>query len=105
GVGPLASDKAARWIRDNVPGVHIPDVVVDRLAGAENPGREGKQICVDLIRQIREIPGIAGVHVMAYRQEHLVTEIIMESGVLKNRIINPKSAEQDEQPTAVGTPL
>jgi len=94
GVGPLASAKAARWIRANVPGVHIPDAVIDRLAGAENQKREGKQICIDLIDQIREIPGVSGVHVMAYRQEHLVTEIILESSVLKNRIINPKAAKR-----------
>jgi len=94
GVGPLASAKAARWIRANVPGVHIPDTVIDRLAGAEDQKREGKQICIDLISQIREIPGVSGVHVMAYRQEHLVTEIILDSGVLKNRIINPEAAER-----------
>ena len=92
GVGPLASAKAARWIRANVPGVHIPDAVIDRLAGAEDPKREGRQICIDLIRQIREVAGVSGIHVMAYRQEHLVTDIIMDSGVLKNRIINLKPA-------------
>ncbi len=92
GVGPLASAKAARWIRANVPGVHIPEAVIDRLAGAENQKLEGKRICIDLIRQIRQIPGISGVHVMAYRKEHLVTEIIRESGVLKNHIINQEAA-------------
>jgi len=93
GVGPLASAKAARWIRANVPGVHIPDAVIDRLSGAEDQKHEGKQICIDLIGEIRAIKGISGVHVMAYRQEHLVTEIIQESGILKNRIINAKAAE------------
>jgi len=97
GVGPLASAKAARWIRSNVPGVHIPDVVIDRLAGAEDQKLEGKRICIDLIQQIRQIKGVSGVHVMAYRQEHLVTEIIQESGVLKNRIINRKAAERADR--------
>ena len=94
GVGPLASAKAAKWIRSNVPGVHIPEHVIDRLEGAEDQKREGKQLCIDLIQQIREVPGVAGVHVMAYRQEHLVTEIIQDSKVLKNRIINPAAADE-----------
>lgn len=97
GVGPLASAKAARWIRANVPGVHIPDAVIDRLAGAEDEKLEGKRICIDLIQQVREIEGVSGVHVMAYRQEHLVTEIITGSGVLKNRITNQEAAERADQ--------
>ncbi len=85
GVGPLASARAARWIRTNVPGIHIPDAVIARLEGAENQRREGKNICVEIIQQCREIAGVAGVHVMAYRQEELVAEIVHETGVLKGR--------------------
>lgn len=86
GVGPLASANAARWIRTHVPGVHIPDEIVDRLAGAEKPKLEGRKICVELIQQIREIEGVRGVHVMAYRQEEAVAEIIDASGVLEGRV-------------------
>jgi methylenetetrahydrofolate reductase (NADPH) len=85
GVGPLASAKAARWMRSNVPGIHIPEHVIDRMEKATKPGEEGKRICIDLIQQIREIKGVSGVHVMAYRREHHVSEIILESGVLKGR--------------------
>ncbi|MFQ5783738.1 MAG: methylenetetrahydrofolate reductase [Alphaproteobacteria bacterium] len=85
GVGPLASPRAARWIRSNVPGVHVPDSVIARLEGADKPKVEGKRLCIDLIRQIREIEGVSGIHVMAYRQEELVSEIISESGVLEGR--------------------
>lgn len=85
GVGPLASAKAARWMRSNVPGIHIPDSVIDRLEKAEKPAEEGKRLCIELIQQIREIRGVAGVHVMAYRREHTVSEIIAESGVLRGR--------------------
>lgn len=81
GVGPLASAKAARWMRSNVPGIHIPDVVISRLEAAKNPGDEGRKICVELIQQMRETPGVAGVHVMAYRREHLVADILREAGV------------------------
>ena len=86
GVGPLASANAARWIRANVPGVHIPDEIVDRLAGAKKQKLEGRKVCMEIIQQIREIEGISGVHVMAYRQEEAVAEIIDASGVLEGRV-------------------
>jgi 5,10-methylenetetrahydrofolate reductase len=85
GVGPLASARAARWIRTHVPGVHIPDAVVTRLDQASNQREEGKRVCIELIRQIREIEGVAGIHLMAYRQEEAVAEIIERSGVLRGR--------------------
>lgn len=84
GVGPLRSEKAAEFMRTKVPGVVIPDAVVDRLR--QTPSKQkravGKQICVEIIEQVREIQGVAGVHVMAYRQEELVAEIIEEAGLL-----------------------
>jgi 5,10-methylenetetrahydrofolate reductase len=86
GCGPLASAKAAKWIRASVPGVHIPDEVIARLEGAKNQRAEGKRICVEIIQQLREIPGIAGVHLMAYKQEESIAEIVHESGVLRGRI-------------------
>jgi len=85
GVGPLRSARAAEWLRTNVPGVHIPDAVIARLAGAKDQAREGRRLCIDLIREIRQIHGVRGVHVMAYRQEESVAEVIAESGVLEGR--------------------
>ena len=85
GVGPLASAKTAKWIRSNVPGIHIPDSVIKRLEGAQDQKKEGKQLCIDIINEVKEIAGVAGVHVMAYRQEEYVAEIVDESGVLKGR--------------------
>jgi methylenetetrahydrofolate reductase (NADPH) len=85
GVGPLASARAGEWIRQNVPGVHIPDTIIDRLAGSGNQKQEGKRICIELIQQVREIEGVSGIHVMAYRQEETVAEIIQESRVLGGR--------------------
>jgi 5,10-methylenetetrahydrofolate reductase len=85
GVGPILSAKTARWLRARVPGVHVPDALVERLERAADARAEGKRICVELMRRIREIPGIAGVHVMAPRQDHLVPELVAESGVLGRR--------------------
>ena len=87
GVGPLRSAKAAEWMRKNVPGVVIPDEIISRLKGVppSDQQAEGKQICVEIIQQVREIVGVCGVHVMAYRQEELVAEIIQDAGLLPRR--------------------
>lgn len=87
GVGPLRSDKAAEYMRTKVPGVHIPDEIVDRLRKTpKNRQREeGKQICVEIIEQVREIEGVAGIHIMAYKQQDLVPEIVKEAGLLPRR--------------------
>ncbi|MCB0165715.1 MAG: methylenetetrahydrofolate reductase [Anaerolineae bacterium] len=84
GVGPLRSEKTAEFMRTKVPGVHIPDAIVERLRKTpkEKKVEEGKRICVEIIQQVREIEGVSGVHVMAYRQEELVAEIISEAGLL-----------------------
>jgi 5,10-methylenetetrahydrofolate reductase len=97
GVGPLASAKAARWIRSNVPGIHIPDAIVARLEGAKDQKQEGKKICIEIMQETKEIEGVAGVHVMAYRQEELVAEIVHESGVLAGRRPWRREAEPDTQ--------
>lgn len=85
GVGPLASARSAEWIRDNVAGVHIPDAIIKRLRGAEKQVEEGIKICVELMQQLKEIEGVHGVHIMAFRQEHRVAEIVERSGVLGDR--------------------
>jgi len=80
GVGPVRGAKAAEWMRANVPGVWIPDYVIERL---KKGGKgEGKRLCVDLIREIREIKGVSGVHIMAFKQEEQVPEIVEEAGLL-----------------------
>jgi methylenetetrahydrofolate reductase (NADPH) len=86
GVGPLRSAKAAEWMRTHVPGLHIPDQVIERMAGADDGAREGRNLCIDLIQEIRAMPGVSGIHLMAYRQEDSVAEIIDRSGVLGGRV-------------------
>lgn len=91
GVGTLASARTATWIRNNVPGVHIPDSIIKRLSGAKDQRAEGVNICIDLIQQIREIEGVHGCHIMAYRQERSVPEIIERSGILTERRATPNT--------------
>ena len=84
GVGPLRSERAAEFMRTKVPGVFIPDALIERLRKTPKPQKqdEGKRICAEIIQQVREIKGVAGVHVMAYRQEELVVQIVEEAGLL-----------------------
>jgi methylenetetrahydrofolate reductase (NADPH) len=93
GVGVLPSARTASWMRENVPGVHIPDDIIKRLKGAEKPLREGRQICIEHMQQLKETAGVSGVHVMAYRQEKWGGDVVKRSGVLEGRV--PWSPEQD----------
>ena len=61
------------------PGVWIPDDVIDHL---KKGGKgEDKRLCIDIIQQVREIQGVSGIHIMAYKQEELVPEIVAEAGL------------------------
>ncbi len=97
GVGPLRSARAAEFLRTRVPGVVIPDAIVDRLRRTPKKyqRREGKRIAIEIIRQIQEIEGVAGIHIMAYRQEELVAEIVEEVGLLPRPFPNGPDAEAE----------
>ena len=68
GVGPLVSARSARWLNDNLYGVSVPDAIIRRLETAADPPAEGLAICAELIDEYRELPGVAGVHLMAPAQ-------------------------------------
>jgi methylenetetrahydrofolate reductase (NADPH) len=85
GIGPLASAKSARWMNDNLFGVHVPDAIVRRLEGATDQKAEGRAICAELLQAMAEIEGCAGVHLMAPHQEDACAQVIRESGLLELR--------------------
>jgi methylenetetrahydrofolate reductase (NADPH) len=68
GVGPIRSAKSARWMNENLFGVHVPEATIQRLEGAKDQAAEGREICAELIAGLREIRGVAGAHVMAPAQ-------------------------------------
>jgi methylenetetrahydrofolate reductase (NADPH) len=95
GVGPIRSSRAARYMASKVPGMEVPDEIVQRMAGAvkgipkEDKRRrraaweqEGIQVCVEIIQQVREIPGVSGVHIMAIEWEDAVPTIVEQAGLL-----------------------
>jgi methylenetetrahydrofolate reductase (NADPH) len=81
GIAPIPSVRSARWMREKLFGTIIPDAIVDRLERATDPKREGRQICVELLQQLAEIPGVAGAHVMAPQNPSAIHEVIAASGV------------------------
>ncbi|HEY3111329.1 MAG TPA: methylenetetrahydrofolate reductase [Chloroflexota bacterium] len=83
GVGPIKSLRALEHMRHAVPGVHVPDEVVERLGGVpeDRVAAEGLALCVEVIQRLREIPGLAGVHVMAVGWEEAVPEILERAGL------------------------
>ena len=66
-------------------GAHVRAAILDRMEGAAEQRREGRDICIEIIQEVSEIEGVAGIHVMAYRQEEMAAEIIDRSGILKGR--------------------
>ncbi len=97
GVGPIMSVRALTHLQQHVPGVHIPSDTVRRLLAVPTTrtADEGIRVCVETIARIREIPGIAGVHVMAVGNERRIPEILRLAGMRQA----PPPAGQ-----AVGTP-
>ncbi len=122
GVGPLKSPGMARYMKDSVPGILVPDEIIQRMeaAGAPWAGKskdsltkedkkarsaawqaEGIQICIDLIQQMRAIEGVAGVHIMAIEWEEAVKPIVEGAGLYPRPVIEPSHpAESSISPEA-----
>ena len=84
GVTPLKSVGMAKYMRDSVAGLSVPDSYIERLSKVEKSAAadEGVNICVEQIKQLREIEGIAGIHLMAIEWEHRVPEIVEKAELL-----------------------
>jgi 5,10-methylenetetrahydrofolate reductase len=100
GIGPLKSAGAARYMRDKVPGMRVRDEYVERMEAAvagipkedkkarkEAWEREGIRIAIEQIQEIREIPGVAGVHIMAIEWEEAVRPIVEGAGLLPRPVV------------------
>ncbi|MFC2034016.1 methylenetetrahydrofolate reductase [Chloroflexota bacterium] len=87
GVIPIRSAGMARYMRDYVSGVTVPDAVVTRMEEAQDAKEEGVKIIIEIIEQIKEIPGIHGVHIMAVGWEDIVADIVEKAGLLPRPIL------------------
>jgi 5,10-methylenetetrahydrofolate reductase len=87
GVIPIKSAGMARYMRDYVSGVTVPDAVVTRMEQAQDAKAEGAKIAVEIIERVKEIPGIHGVHIMAVGWEDIVPEIVEQAGLLPRPVL------------------
>ena len=84
GVTPFKTAGMANYMKKNVPGMDVPDEMIARMKGVpkEKQAEEGIKICVEQIQQLREIPGVRGIHIMAIEWEAKVAEIVKTAGLL-----------------------
>ena len=84
GVYVPRSARAASYLRDWVPGIDVPEEVVKRLEGvpAERQEEEGVRIAVEIFEEIRQMPGVAGLHLMSIKGDHAIVRVVEELGLL-----------------------
>lgn len=87
GLIPIKSVGMARYMRDYVSGLMVPDELVVRMENAKDAKEEGVQIALETIEQIRDIPGVHGIHIMAVAWEEVVPLIAERAGLLPRPII------------------
>jgi methylenetetrahydrofolate reductase (NADPH) len=101
GIAPLRSAKSGRWMKHNLFGTIIPDQIIDRMERATDQMKEGRKIAIEIMEAFVEIPGVAGVHIMAPNHEEAIPEVISAFGRrqrarrVKSAPIAPNSADAD----------
>ncbi|MBN2058822.1 MAG: methylenetetrahydrofolate reductase [Deltaproteobacteria bacterium] len=91
GVTPLKSAGMAKYMKNRVPGMDVPDKVVKRMVDTpkDKQAEEGINICVESIQRLKEIKGVRGFHIMAIEWEDRVPEIVERSGLYPRPVIKP----------------
>jgi 5,10-methylenetetrahydrofolate reductase len=87
GVIPIRSVGMARYMKDYVSGVSVPDEIITRLEKAEKAKDEGVKIILEIIERLKEIPGVHGIHIMAVGWEEIVPEIVEQAGLKPRPIL------------------
>jgi 5,10-methylenetetrahydrofolate reductase len=87
GVIPIKSVGMARYMRDYVSGVSVPDAIVSRMEDAKNAKEEGIKIALEIVEQMKEIPGVHGIHIMAVGWEDAVPEIVSRAGLMPRPVL------------------
>jgi len=87
GVIPIRSAGMARFMRDYVSGVSVPDEIVTKMEEAKSAKEEGARIILEIIEQLKEIPGVHGIHIMAVAWEDIVPEIVERAGLLPRPVL------------------
>lgn len=87
GLIPPKSIGMARYMRDYVPGIHVPDEIIERLENADDVKEEGVKITLELIEALEEIEGVSGIHLMAVNWEEAVPRIVAKAGLLPRPVV------------------
>ena len=87
GVIPMRSLAMARFMKEYVAGVSVPDEFLTRLEKAKDTKEEGVTIALEIIEQLKEIPGVQGVHIMAVGWEEIVPRIVEKAGLLPRPVL------------------
>ena len=87
GVIPIRSAGMARYMKNYVSGVSVPDEIITRMENAENAKDEGVRIILEIIEQLKEIPGVHGIHIMAVGWEDIVSKIVEQAGLVPRPVI------------------
>jgi len=89
GITPMKSLGMARYMQKSVPGMDVPESAIDRIRGAEkkDQAREGIKMAVEQMQELKEMPGVAGVHLMAIEWEERVPEIMELAGFLPRPVV------------------
>jgi methylenetetrahydrofolate reductase (NADPH) len=87
GVIPIRSAGMARYMRDYVPGVNVPDEIVARMEKSESPKVEGVEIILEIIDKLKDMPGVHGIHIMAVGWEDIVPEVVQKSGLMPRPVV------------------
>jgi methylenetetrahydrofolate reductase (NADPH) len=87
GVIPIRSAGMARYMRDYVPGVNVPDEIVTRMEQSGAPKEEGVRIILEIIEQLKDMPGVHGIHIMAVNWEDIVPEVVEKSGLMPRPVV------------------
>jgi methylenetetrahydrofolate reductase (NADPH) len=84
GITPMKSLGMAKYMKAKVPGMDVPDEIITRLQGAarDKQAEEGIKIALEQIAELKEMKGVAGIHLMAIEWEHRVPEIAERAGML-----------------------
>jgi methylenetetrahydrofolate reductase (NADPH) len=84
GVTPFKSVGMARYMKNQVPGMDVPDAMIERMKGVakEKQAEEGIKICVETVQRLKEVSGVRGIHIMAIEWEEKVSEIARAAGLL-----------------------
>ena len=85
GITPLKSVGMARYMKSSVPGMDVPEEIINRLAGVPKgkQAEEGIVICLETIERLREVRGVCGFHIMAIEWEEKVPEIVERAGLIR----------------------